>query len=262
MTAAEFDEWWEDFLGRWPDMGEWFMESRSESTQRAILQNWATALEDVTLAEALAVNRAMYSGDLDSFTGRWDRDRIPAIVRKHAIAQRPPVTEWTGPDDSPPPPNPRMQEAFCRMIEKRKAGASAEECDAYLAKLFPPEPRERQRRYKCVECLDLGRREIWHPDRVYIADRDGIEAALRSHYTTSAVACRCEAGNMYASRKIPLPRFDLLKHCPAFNSDVSSPAAVADFEAWKKHDRGNVRNRTNFEPAFANYARQQEALLG
>jgi hypothetical protein len=150
--------------------------------------------------------------------------------------------------------------AFNRIIEMRKAGATAEQCDEYMARLFPPDPLDKQRRYKCVECLDLGRREIWHPDRVFIADRDGLEAALRSHYLTSVVACRCQAGDMYASRKIPLVRFDLLKHCPAFNSDVSSPAAVADFEAWRKHDRANVRNRTNFEPAFADYGRQQEAF--
>lgn len=261
MTQNEFREWWDDFVGRWPDMGEWFAESRTEATQLAILSNWANALEDVTLAEALAVNRSMYKGDLACFTGKWDRDKIPAIVRGHVVAQRPPATTWTGPEDDATPRwrRPEMKEAMEHLLAMKKAGATHEECETFMRKIFPPEPIDRQPRFKCVVCADKGRLEIWHPERVFIADRDGVEAALKFHYQTSSVACTCKEGDTFAMRSIPLLRFNRMKHCPAYNGDVSSPDAVADFEAWRKHDRANVRNRENFEPAFASY-NQQEAF--
>lgn len=257
MIAAEFDRWWADFTERWPDMGEWFADGRSADVQARILRNWSQALADVSLAEALAVNRGMYAGDLVGFTGRWDRDRVPAIVRQHAISARPAATTWTGPNDDPHLDQgaerpPKLNGVLHRLIEMRDAGADDASCRAFLAQEFPPEPRERQRRYVCITCFDSGRIEVWHHERVYLAATKGIEAGLQSLYRTSTAACACQAGQMFASRKIPLQRFDSQLHCLAAGGDVTSPRAIALFTDWLQARR-DVKRRPNYERAFEDF---------
>jgi hypothetical protein len=258
VTNDELNTWWQDFTDRWPDMGTWFSEGRSEQQQIAILRNWAQALADVNLHEALAVNRGMYAGDLAGFTGRWDRDRIPAIVRQHAIAARPAAITWTGPNDPDPHLQPRselpvrLNGTLHQLIAMKGRGASQAECEQFLRKAFPAEPLARQRRYSCSTCCDSGHVEVWHPERVFVAERDGIEAALRCHYATSTAACPCKAGDLLANRSRPLARFDSHHHCLAAGGDVTSHKAVAMFQEWL-HTRRAVERRENYEPAFAAY---------
>lgn len=257
MTGKEFDQWWTDFKIRFPDLGgPWFAEGRNESQQRMILNGFAEVLRDVALQESLTVNKAMQRGDLEGFGGKWERDEIARRVRKHAIDQRPANT-WTGPKDDPQQPRTKkdydLGGAMRRLIEMREKGASAEECDAYLQNRFPPAPAESQRWFKCLLCLDSGRVEVWHYERVLRAKRDGLYAALQCANKTTAAACSCKAGEPFGMReKQPLVTYDRTKHCLAKYGDVESEAAVAAFQEWLvSHDR--VENRSNFEPSFANY---------
>ena len=254
MNQQEFNQWWTDFKIRFPDLGGlWFAEGRSESHQRVVLSGFAEVLGDVQLAEALAANRGLQRGDIQpGFTGKWDRDEIARKVRVAALNARAPNT-WTGPNDDPFP-QPKREDsqiggALHELIEMQEKGASRDECDAFLRKRFPARP-DRERRYTCIECLDGGRVDVWHWERVYIAKRDGIEAALKSQYTVASVACSCRLGDAFVQRKIPLVRFDERKHCQAPGGDVSSAKAVAAFQEWLA-TCDDVSKRANYEPAFA-----------
>lgn len=262
MTNPEFLRWWEDFLERWPDMGARFAENRSEEAQQSILRRWCDAMFDVGIDEALAVNRLMYIGDLPCFSD-WDRDKLPAIVRQHCIAQRPPPSNWTGPNDDPYPQPAdtlpvKLHGSMRALMDLRERGADAAECQAFLAREFPPERSDRQRRYTCLQCFDSGRVEVWHPERVYLAQSQGLAAALACKYVTSAAACGCKAGDQFKTRKTPVVGYDSIKHCLAKHGDVTSPAAVEAFETWLR-TRRDVSKRSNYEPGFAAYS-QQEAF--
>lgn len=263
MTTSEFEQWWQDFCERFPDMGDvWFAENRQPPAQKELLRRWCDALFDVTLPEALAVNLGMYRGDLESFKGKWDRDRIPAILRQHAIAARPAPTTWSGPDlDLEPEPVKSasgLNGALHELITMRASGASDQDCTAFLRQRFPPEPLDRQRRYTCIQCFDIGRVEVWHWERVYLARDKGIDAALACKYQTATMACACKAGSSFVTRKIPLPQFNDQKHCLAVDGDVSSEKAVYAFVDWLATCKDVSRNK-NYEPGFAAYS-QREAF--
>lgn len=242
-----------------PDLGgPWFAKNRTPEMQRHILANWSEVLRDVTLAEAVKVNRGILRGDLEGFGGEWDRDKIATRVRTHAINARRP-NNWTGPDDDPYPQPKReplnLAGALHDLIDMQERGATQQQCGEFLRKRFPPARPDRQPRFTCVECLDTGRVEVWHWERVYIAKRDGIEAAIKSQYKTAAMACSCHAGDKFTTREIPLVRFDDRKHCLTMpGGDVESEAAVAAFSDWLA-TCNDVAKRPNYEPAF-----EQEAF--
>lgn len=253
MTSIEFDQWWADFKAKFPDLGgPWFAKNRTPEMQRSILANWAEVLRDVTLAEATKVNRGMLSGDLDGFGGEWDRDKIATKVRTHAINARRP-SNWTGPDEDPYP-QPKSEKtnlggSLKELIDMQEAGATSQQCDEFLRKRFPAARADRQPRFKCVECLDTGRVEVWHWERVHLAKRDGIEAGLASPYKTAAMACSCNLGDKFTAREIPLVRFDDRKHCLATGGDVESERAVATFTEWLA-TCDDVSKRPNYVLAF------------
>lgn len=258
MNQPEFNQWWSDFKLRFPDMGgPWFAEGRAPEVQRHILATWASLLGDVTLAESLKVNRAMQAGDLESFGGKWDRDRLPAIVRTHAIAQRQPAATWSGPKDDPFP-QPRdtkpvkLGGVLRELIDMQAKNIPAGDCAEWLRRQFPTPPPYSQRAYKCILCLDEGRLEVWHWEAVAIAKRDGIEATAKCKYKTATAACTCKPGDLFANRQIPLTRYDLTKHCRAIHADVSSEAALSHLSEWLG-DQVTGKARLNYEPAFLEY---------
>ena len=258
MTGKDFDQWWSDFKMRFSDLGgPWFAEGRSESQQRLILGNFAEVLNDVTLSEALSVNRAMQRGDLEGFSGKWDRDEIARRVRTHAIAQRPAPSTWTGPKDDPYP-QPRdtqpvnLKGTLAELIDLKKRGASQEECDAFLKSRWPAKPPHQQPRFKCTDCLDSGRLQVWHDELVYLVKHEGTHSIGKCEYRTSSAACTCKAGDQYANRAVPLVRFDLAKHCRVINGDTTSEKAVARLAEWLR-DSVSGANRSNYDPLFAQY---------
>lgn len=257
MNQPEFNQWWTDFKLRFPDMGgPWFAEGRTADTQKMILGTWANLMHDVTLAESLAVNRGMQSGDLESFGGKWDRDRIPAIVRNHASAQRPSST-WSGPnDDSFPQPRDtlpvKLGGVLRELIDMQEKNIPAADCAEWLRRQFPQAAPYDQRAYKCIQCLDCGRVEVWHWEAVAMARRDGIESVGECKYKTAAAACTCKLGNVFANRKIPLTRYDPMKHCRAFHADVTSEAALKNLGDWLA-DQVTGKGKANYEPAFLEY---------
>jgi len=260
MNGKEFDLWWTDFKIRFPDLGgPWFAEGRSESQQRVALSNFAEVLADVSLSEAKSVNKAMQRGDLESFSGKWDRDDIAKRVRVHAIAQRPQATTWTGPDDPDPFPQPadtkpvELHGTLGKLLKMQADGATKAECDEFLRRQFPAQPLHDQRRFKCAVCLDLGRIEVWHWElvaRIKAGDQNAIKTCL---YRTASAACSsCGAGEMFASRKLPLVRYDATKHCRVRNADTTSEAAIKDLTDWLADQVKGV-NRPNYDPLFAEY---------
>lgn len=259
MNQQEFNQWWSDFKLRFPDMGNsWFAEGRTAEVQRQILTQWSDVLSDVTLAEAAAVNRGMHNGDLASFTGKWDRDTVPATVRKHAMNSRVSNT-WSGPNDDPYP-QPKgeylnLGGTLSELLDLQKHGATRQQCAEFLRKRFPPARADRQRRFSCAQCLDSGRVELWHDDRVFYAMLNGIESPEAGRYKTMTAACGCKAGDVFANRKIPLQRYDTLKHCLALpGGDVESHEAVNAFETWVRDHRA-IKHQSR-EADFA----QQEAF--
>lgn len=258
MIQQDFNQWWTDFKLRFPDLGgPWFAEGRSESQQRLILGNFAEVLNDVTLSEALSINRAMQRGDLEGFTGKWDRDDIARKVRTHAIAQRPTLATWTGPNDDPYP-QPKdtqpinLKGTLGELIKMRDSGASPAECDAFLKSRWPAKPAHQQPRFKCTDCWDSGRLEVWHDEIVYLAKSEGIEAIAKCKYRTTSAACTCRAGDVFVNRAVPLVRFDLAKHCRVIHGDTNSERAVARLAEWMR-DQSQGKNNRNYEPAFAQY---------
>lgn len=261
MTEAECKAWWADFKTRFPDMGgTWFAEGRSEAQQRAILVGFAGVLADVGLQESIAVNKAMERGDLEGFSGKWDRDEIARRVRKHAIEQRPVPSTWTGPNDADPFPQPKdtlpvkFKGTVQELIDMQRRGCTDAECQAYLRSKFPAKPFDQQRRYACTMCWDTGRVEVWHMQLVHLAKSEGIEAIGKCHYRTSSAACTCKLGRPFTERKIPLVQFDLAQHCRVLHGDTTSELAISRLREWLE-DQVVGAGRSNHESAFDAYNR-------
>jgi hypothetical protein len=258
MNQPEFNQWWSDFKLRFPDMsGPWFAENRTPEMQRQILGQWAEVLADVDLQEALAVSRGMQCGALEGFGGKWDRDRIPAMVRTHALAKRAPLPNWTGPQDDPfPQPKDTLPMGLGgklrELVDMQAKGMTREESAEWLRLQFPSKPLSNQRRFRCAMCLDAGRIEVWHSELVHRAKREGIDAAKGCIYRTEAAACTCAAGSVFARRVLPLVQYDVAKHCRAIGGDTQSEAALTNFTEWLA-DQAAGKNRANYTPEFAEF---------
>src|SRR5690242_16659049 len=83
MTIEEFDRWWKDAKLCWPSLATWLAKAFPDQSQQSeLLRKWFRAIDDVTLQDALEVNRLMQSGELP-WVGEYDSDkeRLPRHVR-------------------------------------------------------------------------------------------------------------------------------------------------------------------------------------
>ena len=83
MTPTEFDEWRADYKRRFPSIVGWFHRHDSD-LQLGILQTWQECLECVELRDALAVNKAMSTGQLEP-VGSFKEDQTALTIRSYAL---------------------------------------------------------------------------------------------------------------------------------------------------------------------------------
>ena len=94
MKPTEFQQWFRDLNVRFPDTASWIAKNdRNDSEQIDILKQWSDALADVELTDALEVNARIHRGQImleDNRPGipAYDRENVPAIVRRHALNLR------------------------------------------------------------------------------------------------------------------------------------------------------------------------------
>lgn len=110
--------------------------------------------------------------------------------------------------------------------------------------------RKTERRYNCLECLDQGRVEIWHPACIRDFAQDQVHPDDARH-RISVVACYCDRGKAHASR---LPRFDRLVHCKVVplagaTGQKCSAKAVENLLIWLE-DQKTIRKDAVEDPLF------------
>lgn len=260
MNTNEFNQWWGDFKSRFPDLGgQWFAEGRSAETQRAILATWSNLLSDIDLHEAIEINRAIQAGDIEGFSGKWDRDNIPAIIRKAVISRRPNENPWTGPNepDEHRPRKRRTSEAigsiFRTVTDMSDREVPANQIAEYIRTAFPPRPAwEHQQTFHCNICHDDGRVEVWHEHLVQLAVRGEWDEIPGASWRTMLCSCTCVKGQVFRERKIALPMYDEGRMCRVITGDTKSADAIDYFRAWLESAR-SIESKANYEQSFADY---------
>lgn len=248
MNRTEFNQWWSDFKARWParvldlKRDKLTGQDRSDDEQKRCLRLWSEALDDVDLSEALEVNRRWFAGELE--TPKWFHlEDTPAFVRTAAIASRPRPVTWTGPDDA---------DADLRLLYDGKPGllkrlvaslgeglTHEEVAEKLNREMGPKGIRRKERTYNCAVCLDEGRVEVWHPDCVFEAHVEGLQAVDGYHWRVSVCACYCDRGKRHGDR---IPRYDVGRHCrivprAGANGRFCHPKALAMLGEWLADQR-------------------------
>lgn len=239
MTDDQFGEWMTDHLRRFPGVKNWLAGLEGGGTH--IVDQWAEALSDVDLRDAVEVNRRMGIGDMVPVPA-YEREAIGARVRaaSRQLAHRrrasspPPVARrrrgrGLRTDDGPI----ALAEAAARVAKLVQSGRTASEASREIG-LMPTDSPEDWPRYRCVLCRDTGHVEVWGV-RSYHACRDGMLDDPRERVVCSA-ACSCDEGARMVrparDETGRIPRYDPDWHCRAVLGDVHSPRAIEAFESW------------------------------
>jgi hypothetical protein len=260
MTIEEFDRWWKDAKLCWPSLATWLHKAFPDQSQQSeLLRKWFRAIDDVTLLDALEVNRQMQSGEMP-WVGEYDSDkeRLPRHVRglaKQLAADRRPTEnrEQFAPTTHKAGGFPGA--AIIRRMETLlKAGTPRAEARAMALEEFPvgtsPFP---ERRYHCAKCLDVG--------RISVASNAAIEAMLIGkfadcHHRVGTMRCECR-GNRSTK-----PNYILATYDPAQDFKIEDflwqEAEVSRFTEWvawqREHRAGEMlKRRVNYEPGFASF---------
>ena len=76
MIQSEFETWCADFSVRFPDVGAWM------SAHPATMQKWfSEVFQPLWLEDCIGVNEILLAERID----RFDRERLPALIRKYAL---------------------------------------------------------------------------------------------------------------------------------------------------------------------------------
>lgn len=255
MTDDQFGEWLADHTRRFPGVRNWLGGLEAGGTH--IVDQWAEALADVDLRDAIEVNRRMGVGDLVPVPA-YEREAIGARVRAAAkqLAHRRRAS-------SPPPVARRrrgrglrtdegaigLADAAARIAKLVQSGRSPEEASRELG-LMPSDSPDEWPRYRCALCRDTGTVEVWGI-RSYHAARDGTLDDPRERVVCTA-PCSCHEGGRFVRPQRDeagrIPRYDPDWHCLAPLGDVHSAKAIAAFRQWFE---GFLERRApQKEPAF------------
>lgn len=206
MKSNEFQKWFGDLKLRFPDSAAWIAKGdRSETEQLGILKQWADALADVDLADALEVNARIHRGQImldDNRPGfpAYERENIPGIVRRHATGLR-------------------MQ---------RTIGS--------------PRPETWRECVKCKPCGDSGFRPVWTNRAIaYMREHQNLDGFGPHRHVMAR--CNCERGFPRGkephevkpgdnSRVESVPRFTEQGFCEVVAWDTRSDVALGHLSAW------------------------------
>lgn len=238
MKKQEFQRWLADFDLRFPDSAAWIAKGdRSDADQIALLEQWADALADVELSDALEVNARIQRGQimLDDKGQRpgipaYDRENVPAIIRRNSL-------------------NIRVQ----RMV------ASPARAETWRDGV------------KCKDCSDSGFRPVWMNRAIaFYREHGNLDGFGANRHVV--VRCQCERGfprglepeeakpsgqaKPETDRKVEnVPRFSESSFCPVFGWDTKSREALANLAAWLEAYEQR-RLESAYSGDFADYNRR------
>jgi hypothetical protein len=194
MNQDEFHEWKASYFAAFPSTAAWLAALPDPA---ATLAMWFRALEFSSLEDADRVALDMNNGALEPPAFPSDTARV---VARHIreMRYRPASTG----DSAPFVPEGEFSAApaFKEMVRSVKGGMNfGEAVSAMLASLPATDP-ERERRVRCLECLDTGIVECWSVRAMHAAAHGYF--GRPNTMTTAVVACRCHAGDKYAAQKV------------------------------------------------------------
>lgn len=210
MTRKEFDTWMADYCAAFPETGAWLNNSPDVTTT---LRHWQTALMAVDLTDALEVTQRMLRGD-DESVKAYEREQTPAHVKRLCLRQADRRRFGASQDDSAPEyissrsDDFEMSPLLKRMRDAAAEGMTKEDISRHI---LPVVPFEKQNRYRCLKCRDVGVLAVWHPASMH-AVLDGTFGPPRTR-SEIFVACTCTAANKFhwalpfnEKQMVPCPR--------------------------------------------------------
>ncbi len=246
MTYAEFWEWWNDYSIAFPyvDSKLGSIEEKGNEGGKQTLRGWSKALADVALADAKRVTEMMVRGDIEP-VDQFKLGETAAIVRRHAkeLAYRknsPAEGEksWKLPAQAGGViSHLRLKPALETYLRMKAHGASAQEVTEALQRMIPPDPPDRQRRYRCLLCKDSGLAWVWSVKSMIAVVQKTIDD--RANRSWCSIPCECPLGEPFLApykdgrRPYWSRRFNPSLDCPC--EDVDSIAAINDLEEFVKH---------------------------
>ena len=223
MTRNEFILWWKDYAGRFPATACWIRElgrvlgdrdkpdSFDASVPNALLNSWVDVLSDVPLREAMAVTRAMASGDLEPIgTTHADRERTALTVRRAALAAKR-AGQIATRHEEPRPDIPsgfvvgrdaegnavtlRGLVALCKpLIQSGRTSRQAAD-EVFRTITWTDSFDFRRDAFRCTLCEDRGTVLVWTSNTVRLAveqpQRVMTDPLVRR---TGSIPCSCDAG--------------------------------------------------------------------
>lgn len=195
MTRDEFKyNFWNDLKSRFPDSSKWLTNNRTADAQRGILATWFEILEPYDLADCLAGNKAIQSGEID-----WPKqfEQLPALVKRYAAQRRAERDKSESSIDFKPKRYRGairgFSEAIGKMFDMKAAGKTQEEISEYVATLEIPDNNSDGPRYKCPHCLDSGWRMVVALGLLlHVREQKTVDGFTASR--SEAVRCECFAG--------------------------------------------------------------------
>lgn len=218
MNGSEFAKWYGDYCAAFPQTADYVAKGgKAEDGSSRTLAHWKAVLEPVELDHALLVTARMLSG-AEPEVPKFEQHTTPRHVADLAgkIRQR------------------------LRMEEPEPA--------------TPIDP-DREPRYRCLACRDMGMVSVWDRESMRLAARGLVTPENRRGLHTGFVVCSCRAGKRYESlahggtdnagrfiRETPV-YYDQRKWCKCESAgNAADVERLIDFMANYKP--------ANYEPAF------------
>lgn len=260
MTTAEFDRWFDDLTARFPSVDTWLAKFAPEASDKLrMLRNWCVSLDDVSLPDAVEVNRLMQSGELP-WVGEYesDKERLPRHVRgltKQLVSDRTvkPNREEFAPTTHKTSGFPGKK-ILLRMEELQKDGMTREQAREQALNEFPVGTSPfQERRYNCAKCFDVG--------RISVASNAAIEAMLIGkfadcHHRVGTMRCECR-GHVATKPNYQLATYDPVQDFKIedFLWQDAEVLRFADWVDWQRQHRAEemLKRRANYEPGFASF---------
>lgn len=244
MTGKEFDIWMADYCAAFPETQAWMNNSPSVAST---LKHWRNALAAVELVDALEVTQRLLRGD-DEPIKAFEREQTPAVIRRLANAQALRRNSPVKPSDELPeyiaskPDDFEMSPLLKRIRDAAAEGMTKEDINRHI---LPVVPFEKQNRYRCLKCRDVGVLAVWHPASMH-AVLDGTFGPPRTR-SEIFVACSCSAANKFhwalpfnEKQMVPCPRGPMdEEHANELRYRMEKMAVAAGSQEFEAEDFGS-----------------------